>query len=139
MIVLDASVWVSAVVPTEARHVTSHDWLASWTEAGHRLVVPDLFIVEVTGTIARRRGDPQAGRQTLRDLRSDPAFDIVTPTRSTWTIAAGLAADLLLRGADAVYLAVALERGLPLITWDQEILLRAGTTIDVRTPNQVPV
>jgi len=48
--------------------------------------------------------------------------------------AATLAIDLRLRGADAVYVAVAQYFNLPLITWDAEIINRSKNVIQVNTP-----
>jgi predicted nucleic acid-binding protein len=48
--------------------------------------------------------------------------------------AAELAARLRLRGADAVYVAVARKLDLPLVTWDAEQRERGGAAIVVRTP-----
>ena len=48
--------------------------------------------------------------------------------------AARHAADLPLKGADAIYVALAQYLGIPLVTWDKEHLNRAGALIDVRVP-----
>jgi predicted nucleic acid-binding protein len=48
--------------------------------------------------------------------------------------AAELAAVHQLRGADAVYVAVAAEYGATLITWDTEQLTRAATATQLETP-----
>jgi len=48
--------------------------------------------------------------------------------------AARLAADLRLRGADAVYLSVAAPRDLPVITWDMQMIRRAPLSVRVQTP-----
>jgi predicted nucleic acid-binding protein len=50
---------------------------------------------------------------------------------------AGLAADLRLRGADAVYVSVADRLNLPLVTWDSEQLNRGSLAIEVRSPDQL--
>lgn len=52
--------------------------------------------------------------------------------------ASDLAKDLRLRGADSVYVALAARFGLPLVTWDQELLERAASRIDVRIPGAGP-
>ncbi len=48
--------------------------------------------------------------------------------------AARLAADLRLRGADAVYVSVAALHGLPVFTWDMEMIRRAPLSVRVQTP-----
>ena len=49
--------------------------------------------------------------------------------------AARLAARLRLRGADAVYVALAERLDLPLVTLDSQQLERGGSVIDVRRPS----
>jgi len=49
-------------------------------------------------------------------------------------LAAQLAADHALRGADAVYVAAALRLGLPLVTLDGEQLQRAEAVISTLSP-----
>jgi predicted nucleic acid-binding protein len=49
--------------------------------------------------------------------------------------ATALATSLRLRGADAVYVAVADRLSIPLVTWDPEQLTRAGSRIQVRPPS----
>ncbi|CAN5817768.1 hypothetical protein BH23CHL2_BH23CHL2_07560 [soil metagenome] len=45
--------------------------------------------------------------------------------------AAWVSAKYRLRGAGAMYVAVADELGLPLVTWDRELLHRAASIVDV--------
>ena len=45
-----------------------------------------------------------------------------------------MAANLQLRGADAVYVAVAHSMGIPLVTWDQELRVRSSGFIEVLQP-----
>jgi predicted nucleic acid-binding protein len=40
----------------------------------------------------------------------------------------------MLRGADAVYVAVARHLGLPLVTWDDELRARAGREVRAIQP-----
>lgn len=50
------------------------------------------------------------------------------------TRARHLAVALRLRGVDAVYLALAVQRRLTLTTWDREQLERGRSVVDVLTP-----
>ena len=49
-------------------------------------------------------------------------------------MAAEVAADLRLRGADAVYVAAARLLRVPLVTWDREQQQRAGAVVVVQMP-----
>jgi predicted nucleic acid-binding protein len=74
------------------------------------------------------------GRRAVADIIGDPAFRIVPIDQALAEAAARHAADLFLRGADAVYVALAERLGVPLITWDNEQLARAAAVIDARVP-----
>lgn len=139
MVVLDANVWVAMLLNEEPRHDESESWLHAWMGAERGLKVPSLFVVEVGSAIARRRKQPAEGMNAIHDIRREPTVDIVLPSFGLWEAAAERAAQLLIRGADAVYVAMAEELRLPLVTWDQEILDRASDVIDVRTPDQMPI
>jgi len=53
------------------------------------------------------------------------------------TAAGGVAANLGLRGADAVYIALAQQLGVTLVTWDREQLTRGAAMVLTRTPEQM--
>jgi predicted nucleic acid-binding protein len=132
--VVDASVWVSRLVLQDAFHQASRRWLDEYTAGGGVLVVPVLLLPEVAGAIARRTGDPRLGRRAVDGLLRLPVLRVVPLDRHLGEESARLAADLSLRGADAVYVGVARQLGIPLVTWDQEQQGRAGGVITVRTP-----
>lgn len=48
-----------------------------------------------------------------------------------------LAADLCLRGADALYVALARRQSAPLVTWDGEQLVRCEGSVEAVTPQAV--
>ncbi|MBI2322140.1 MAG: type II toxin-antitoxin system VapC family toxin [Chloroflexi bacterium] len=134
MIVVDASVLVSVLVPQYARHATSRRWLEGVASRGERLVAPALALAEIAGAIARRTGNPALAHRAVHHLLRVPGMRLVPVDRALGLRAAGLAADLRLRGADALYVAVAQRLGVPLATWDAEQLDRAEGTTVVRTP-----
>ncbi|MDQ1301972.1 MAG: hypothetical protein QG637_1894 [Chloroflexota bacterium] len=134
MTVVDASVWVSRLVPQDVHHAQSCSWLEQYTAAGKLLVAPVLLLPELAGAIARRTGLSELGQQAIQAILRIPGLRLVTLDGRLGLEAARLAADLRLRGADAVYVAVAHRLRLPLITWDEEQRLRAATAIVVRTP-----
>ena len=50
--------------------------------------------------------------------------------------AAQLAAEIVLRGADAVYVATAHHLNVPLVTWDREQQARADRLVAVQSPGR---
>jgi len=136
MRVVDASVWVSRLVPQDVHHSASRRYLEERAAAGGPLVAPVLLLAEVAGAIARRTGAPEPGRRALEGLLRFPGLRLVTVDRHLGQEMARLAANLQLRGADAAYVAVAIRLGLPLVTWDREQALRAASRIPVLTPEE---
>jgi predicted nucleic acid-binding protein len=132
--VVDASVIVSRLVPHDTNHEASRHWLTRHIAAGRLVIVPALLLAEVAGAVARRTGRPRLARRAvdavlrLPELRLVPVDDMLART------AAGLAGRLRLRGADAIYIAVAAGLSLPLMTWDSEQRDRAGRLVEVLTP-----
>jgi predicted nucleic acid-binding protein len=52
-------------------------------------------------------------------------------------ISANLAAELRLRGADALYVALASRMGIPLVTWDSQQLQRGSVAANTVTPEEL--
>lgn len=132
--VVDASVWISSLLPDEPNHQKSAEWVDSRLLAEEPLVIPTLALAEVAGAIVRRTQSSSRSLEALEFLLQSSqlryvALDVVLGEES-----ANLAIRIHLRGADAVYAAVARSLGLPLYTWDLEMLRRASPLIDVRTP-----
>lgn len=133
--VIDASVWVSSFVPEDVHHGISRGWLDRELEQGSPLTVPTIVFPEIGGALARRTGSPELGIRSAELIRAYPNLLIVALDIGLSEISAELAARNRLRGADAVYVAVAFRLKLPLITWDAELLARASSVIPVHTPS----
>jgi predicted nucleic acid-binding protein len=132
--VVDASVWVSRLVAADAHHPLSQTWLEAFVGNGGQCVAPVLLLAEVAGAISRRTAEARLGQAALKMLLRLPALRIVNVERRLGMSAAQLAADLGLRGADAVYVALAQQLKVPLFTWDQEQIDRTGSVITARQP-----
>lgn len=135
MIVLDASVWVSGLVSEDVNHRTSRKWLENSAARAEKHVVPVLLTVEVAGAIARRTGSTDLARRALQQVLRFPLLRLIPVGQRLSKEAARLAAQLGLRGADAVYVATAYLLTLSLITWDQDQMVRSAQIITVSTPN----
>jgi predicted nucleic acid-binding protein len=132
--VIDASVWISYVMPEDEHHASSRQWLRRYLGHGGRLVAPVLLAVEVAGGVARRPRRSDLASQIVHHLINLPLMRW-EPLSGSLALSAGrLAIDLRLRGADAVYVAVAEKLGLPLVSWDQEHHTRATQRITVYIP-----
>ncbi len=134
-IVVDASVWVSRLVPQDVHYETSRRWLEDFTGHGGSILGPALVLPEIAGAISRRTGAPKLAHQAVKHLQRLRALRLVAVDRRLGQEASRLAADLGLRGADATYAAIAEQLKIPLLTWDNEHFDKAGKRIDVRTPD----
>jgi len=138
MIVLDASVWVSRLVPQDVHHAASRGWMERYLASGGVLAAPVLLLAEAAGAISRRTGRADLGHLAVELFLRLPGVRIVAVDRQLGRTAAQLAAELRLRGADAAYVALAQQLGIPLVTWDEEQRTRAGGAVAVYTPETCP-
>lgn len=134
MPVVDASVWVSLCHAGDRFHRRSLDWLETALAAGERLAAPTLLRVEVAAAIRRLTGKEELGAAALVELEESGVVDLVPLDAERSDRAARIALRAAVRGADAVYLELALDRGEPLVTWDRQQLDRGGAVTEVRRP-----
>jgi len=134
MIVIDASVWVSLLIPQDVHHAATSQWFQDVVRHGVKIFEPVILAVEVASAVARRTGDSAAARLTSEQLFEISAIEWLSLDRQLAEASVEIASELKLRGADAVYVAVARSRNLPLVTWDVEQLQRAASVITVQTP-----
>jgi predicted nucleic acid-binding protein len=134
---VDASVFLNAFNPYEAGHAESHRLLAVMQERAVPIIVPNLLLPEVAGTISRGRGQAELARDFVAALSRLPHLVIVPLDTTLAHQAAEIAADRALRGSDAVYAAVALRFGSTLVTLDREQRQRVADAIPARWPEEV--
>lgn len=133
--VVDASVWVGYFVVQDVHHLLSRRWLrAQFLEHDLPLFGPNLVLAEVAGAVSRRTGAHGLAQVIVHEMLELPELKLLNLDESLGMRAAQLAGDLGLRGADACYVAVAQELGLPLVTWDDELGARAQGVVDVSEP-----
>jgi predicted nucleic acid-binding protein len=95
--------------------------------------VPNLVLAEVTGAIGRTRNDPVRAEAFAMTLGRLPKVTGLALDVALGDQARALAAQYGLRGAGAVYAAVAQQAGCTLISLDHEHLTRLGSTVMVST------
>lgn len=138
MIVVDASVWVSRLVPQDTNHTVTRQWMEQYTAKGGRQAVSVLMLAEVAGAIARRTGHSNLAHQAIQHLLRLRSVRVVPVDRRLGRAAALIAADFHVRGADATYVAIAHQLNIPLVTWDEDQQTKAGVAIAVYTPETCP-
>lgn len=133
-VVVDASVWVSRLVPGDINHQRSRAWFDEQSSSGSLIVAPVLLLAEVAGAISRRTGEPDLAGRAVELIQQLATLRLVSIDPPLGRLASRLAADHALRGADAAYVAMAQRLGLPLITLDLEQLPRPPAVASVGEP-----
>ncbi|MBI3261020.1 type II toxin-antitoxin system VapC family toxin [Candidatus Berkelbacteria bacterium] len=132
--IIDASVWIAAAVSDEPDHrhaQTLLELLPSRTIAVH---LPEIALIEVACGLARRSGSPEDSlryAKTIERLKPIYFYPVDQALRDR-SIEIGV--HYQLRAADAIYLALAQELNLPLITLDREQQARGPKSIQVLSP-----
>ena len=134
MYVVDASVWVSYFMQTEETHSASRDWVSQQTDAGTPILGPSHVLAEISGAVSRRTGREELGRVSSTVISRLPDFQLIPIDRELADVSASVAAGMKLKGADAVYVALALLMNSSLVTWDKEQLTRGAPIIETLTP-----
>jgi predicted nucleic acid-binding protein len=133
-VTIDASVFVSAFLPTEPSHQASRKFMLCVREQAIPIIVPFLVLPEISAALARGHGKPEAAKAFALELKNLPNIAFVDLDESAADLAVDIAANNRLRGSDAVYCAVALRFGTELITLDKEQLDRLKNLLPVRSP-----
>lgn len=134
MYTIDASVHVSALNPAEMGSEGSQAFLALVQRQDIPLFCPTLLLVEVAAAVARALGDARRAAALAVVLRGWPNQTLVPLDEPLAGRAASLAATALLRGADAVYAAVAQQYDTTLVTLDRQQLERLPPEVKTARP-----
>ena len=137
MYTVDASVHVSALNPAEADSASSRAFLALVQREQIPLFCPTLLLVEVAAAVARALGDAGRAVALATALRGWPNQALVPLDEGVAVRAVDLAATAQLRGADAVYAAVAQQYGTTLVTLDRQQLERLQPLVRTARPEDV--
>jgi predicted nucleic acid-binding protein len=131
-------VWVAAADAADAFNAQSRVFLSRALQNGTRLAIPEFAVAEVACALSRKYRDPvRARRLALEIVSRGPVEHVEIDTVLLGeTLHRGTTA--FLRGADALYLATAHLTGTTLVSWDNELVQRAGalTPTDWLAANQ---
>lgn len=118
----------------EPGHEQSRQLFERLAQAESPIFLPYLACVEVAGAISRTRQNPAQAQAFVVAMRHLPNVVFIPLDLALSEQASNLAAQYGLRGADAVYAAVALEYGATLISLDHEHLTRLVGIVPVQPP-----
>jgi predicted nucleic acid-binding protein len=131
---MDASVWVSAIISVDKHHQIARSWIDMYVNGGGSFVAPALLAVETAAAVSRVLGNAAAARNAAHYLYISPLVRLEPLSDNVVGEAVDLSASRALRGADAIYVAVARQLGIPLVTLDQEQISRSAGIIATIRP-----
>lgn len=134
MYTVDASVWVNSFDQREPGHEISRRVLERLRDQTVSVILPHLVLAEVAGAVSRTRNNPAQALAFATAIGYLPNVRLVSLDASLAQQAAQLAAQHGLRGADAVYAAVAIQANCTLITLDNEHLTRLIGIVPTQRP-----
>lgn len=134
MYCLDASVIINAQRPTEPHAQASRAFFEIIKREQHKVFLPEIAIPEITAGLYRGTKDPELAYEFAMALRDLPNLSFVSVDRGLADLAARLIRETGLRGADAIYLALAQDYGLALVTLDKDQLQHGKRFVVVRRP-----
>ncbi len=133
---VDASVFLNAFNPHEEGHAASLQVLSVIQQRGDPMIVPALLVPEVASAVARATHDSSGAIQFAHATADLPHLTLVSLTPAVARQAAELAATHRLRGADAVYIAVARRYATTLVSRDDEQRARGSAVVVCQTPEE---
>jgi predicted nucleic acid-binding protein len=134
MFTVDASVYINALNPNESDSSQSQAFLELVQVRRIPVIGPTLLRVEVAAALARALADPQLAVRMADTICALPGHLWQPLDESLAEESAVLAAEHRLRGADAVYAAIARRGGLTLVTRDRQQLERVTGAVVALTP-----
>jgi predicted nucleic acid-binding protein len=125
-VTVDASVWIAAADTTDTFCGQSRAFLALAVRQGAQLTIPAFAVAEVACALARKHRNAATARQLAGSMLTPGQVVHVPVDARLLAVAVRLGTSAFLRGADALYAATAHLTGAPLVSWDNELIQRAG-------------
>ncbi len=125
-LVIDASVWVSAADETDAMSEPSRAFLSRVAARELPIVLPDFAKLEIACALARRYRSAEHGRSLTDQMLASPRMSTYSVNRAVLRGAIELGTPNFLRAGDSLYAAVAQAVDGQLVSWDRELIERAG-------------
>jgi predicted nucleic acid-binding protein len=129
MAVIDASVYIAWIKANEADHASSWAWLGAARARREPLLAPVTLVAEVGAALSRGLGDTDLAQRAVDKLKKGSLIELVPVTLALASQAATIAVKHRIRGCDAIYVALAEQRGDTLLTLDQQQLERAAAVV----------
>lgn len=130
-LVIDSSVFVAAFREEEPHSREAFRLLSRIESGTHAVIVPVTVILEVVAAIRRRTGNDALARNVGEKLLTLPGMSLIDVTAFRMAQYLGMASENGLSGMDSIVVGVAREFGVPLITFDKEIVSRGRAWVNI--------
>jgi predicted nucleic acid-binding protein len=133
-VVIDASLWISFLLPGDVHHMSAVIWLNAHINGGGNIVAPSILAVETGSGIARVAQNAAFARNAVSVTYSFPYLSMQGMDQAVIDEATDVAITFGLKGADSIYVALAKQLGVPLVTFGNEQLTRPASVIATIRP-----
>jgi predicted nucleic acid-binding protein len=125
LFLVDASVWVAAVMPQHPQHVQAERFLRE----GPPLMVLDLTVYQVANVVARNYGELDLARRLVQGLFRGSARPPLQADVTLFEDGLNLVREHGLTAYDAAYVAAARRNGWQLVSLDLRDLVSKGLAV----------
>ncbi|HET9659831.1 MAG TPA: type II toxin-antitoxin system VapC family toxin [Thermomicrobiales bacterium] len=134
MIVIDTSAWIAGLMRGDAHHAGTVPFLRLMESRSTQNYVPAHFLAEIAGVLARTGERGEIIEREIGSIEKSGRFHIAPVSVGLGLLAAEIARVAKIRGADAVFVALARGLDFPLITWDRQQRERGSVFCRTMTP-----
>jgi predicted nucleic acid-binding protein len=134
VIVVDKSVLIGSLLTTDAHFQESAEWGRRWFERNYDAHFPMLVLPELAGVLTRSGTPTQRVVNAVAAIVDRPTLHLHEQDFTNSLLAARVATATGLKGADAVFVALAAWLDLPLVSWDKQQRERGATFCRTMTP-----
>ncbi|EDN69213.1 conserved hypothetical protein [Beggiatoa sp. PS] len=131
---IDASVFVASLHSSEPAYAESWACLQAIQKNTVEIICPTLVLPECAAAIIRPTQDQQLASDAIQKIANFPLMHLIPLTQPLANRAAEIAIECRLRGADAIYVAVAEFYSTQLISLDHEMLERGKQLVTTTKP-----
>jgi len=132
----DASVWVSREIPSDLNHQAATTWVNAHLHAGGYFTEPVWLLAEVAAAISRQISpqDAAVALALLWRLRRRKVMRFLPLSAALMRDTIDIAANYRIRSGDAVYVALARQLSIPLVSFDTDHLTKGASIVTVIRP-----
>lgn len=126
MLTVDANIWIAVYDLQDYFNKDSTVFLKAVAVRRLSLYGPAFVVIEAGCALARRAQNTNVGHKAIQRLSIYPLLTLIPLNERLLAKAGELGAHYMVRGADALYVATAALTGTQLVSWDAELIRRAG-------------